>query len=494
MKNTYLFFLILLSTVSFAQSYAILNSADGELMTFKPIYDKESLYGYVEVRKMNIDEQRNVTFKYIVLDVNFNKLCSGDLVEKQSPKATKRDLNDISFNNGYLRFDFTERVYALGSYQYSAQNIDYFFKTYQVVDIKENVIVSKGVYNTEVQDFTFKNRKKDNYVYTTYDLQNTGFLIEKDDFYDLGKPNEKDTYYAVNYKNEKIWEYNSTRSFKKYILNYSVFSTSEKYIVLKGYFSKGSKKADIHFLILDAKTGKELLYLPQTSKYTITSEYIYLLDEKLYTGGCYYKKDKKEQYNSDESLGIYQTVIDLTKKEVIQDKYVAYSEFPNLKINKYGKVRGEGYLNFQKRGINPDGTFLILAESYWQKKTYRAYTNLYTFSLDKDFNPTKTVEYDVKRTRGYKYDFTQTLPNKTGRAYFFFDKNDDKDLELNILNYYYKSKKEVIQKIPITNDDSVISVFPAKTGYVAIAEYFKKPKKSGKHMEIRLEKLNYDRE
>ena len=27
-----------------------------------------------------------------------------------------------------------------------------------------------------------------------------------------------------------------------------------------------------------------------------------------------------------------------------------------------------------------------------------------------------------------------------------------------------------------------------------IAEYFKKPKKSGKHMEIRLEKLNYDRE
>jgi hypothetical protein len=114
--------------------------------------------------------------------------------------------------------------------------------------------------------------------------------------------------------------------------------------------------------------------------------------------------------------------------------------------------------------------------------------------MDKDFNPIQTVEYDVKRTKGYKYDFSQRLANQTGRAYFFFDKNDDKDLELNILNYYFKSKKQVIQKMPINNDESAIAVFPAKTGYVGIAEYFKNPKKDGKYMEIRLEKLNYERE
>lgn len=48
--------------------------------------------------------------------------------------------------------------------------------------------------------------------------------------------------------------------------------------------------------------------------------------------------------------------------------------------------------------------------------------------------------------------------------------------------------------MPISNENSTISVFPAKTGYVAIAEYFKNPKKDGKYMEIRLEKLNYKRE
>ena len=114
--------------------------------------------------------------------------------------------------------------------------------------------------------------------------------------------------------------------------------------------------------------------------------------------------------------------------------------------------------------------------------------------MDKDFNPVKTVEYEVKRTRGSKYDFSQRLANSAGRAYFFFDKNDDKDLELNILNYYFKSQKQAIQKMPITNDDSAISVFPAKSGYVGIAEYFKKPEKTGKFMEVRLEKLNYERE
>ena len=46
----------------------------------------------------------------------------------------------------------------------------------------------------------------------------------------------------------------------------------------------------------------------------------------------------------------------------------------------------------------------------------------------------------------------------------------------------------------ISNDNSTISIFPAKTGYVGIAEYYKDQKKQGNYMEIRLEKLNYERE
>ena len=48
--------------------------------------------------------------------------------------------------------------------------------------------------------------------------------------------------------------------------------------------------------------------------------------------------------------------------------------------------------------------------------------------------------------------------------------------------------------MPLTNKESSIDIFPAKEGYIGIAEYFKNPEKSGKQLEIRLEKLNYERE
>ena len=40
-------------------------------MTFIPIYKDSSLFGYVEIRKMNVDENLKNTFKYVVLDKIF---------------------------------------------------------------------------------------------------------------------------------------------------------------------------------------------------------------------------------------------------------------------------------------------------------------------------------------------------------------------------------------------------------------------------------------
>ncbi|WP_188049485.1 DUF6770 family protein [Flavobacterium sp. GP15] len=499
MKNTYLFFLFLLSTVSFAQSYAILNSADGELMTFQPIYEDKELFGYVELRQMNIDENLNNTIKYIVLDKNFNTICSGDFIEKTSNLRRKKRFNDITYSDGFIRLDFFEFTQALG------ENIYPYFKTYQVIDLKNNSIVSSGIYNSDVKEIDKKYEKIDTKGYYSYSLNNVGFLIQATDPNTKIK-NEVNFLYALNFKNEKLWEYKSNVILKKNnYLQLSVLDYNSQNILLEEFTDYGNKKDIRNFVVLDTKTGKELFRLPIKGTFLLERENIYLKDEKIYEWGRFFEEEKKLLYHKKylyatyekyekKSLGVFQRIIDIKSAQLIRDKYVKYSEFPALEINKNGKVKNKGFLTFQKCSSNPDGTFMILAESYWQKNQYRDYNKLYTFLIDEAFNPIKSVEYDVKRTRGYKYDFSQTLPNKTGRAYFFFDKNDDKDLELNILNYYYKSKKEVIQKIPITNDDSVISVFPAKTGYVAIAEYFKKPKKSGKLMEIRLEKLNYDRE
>lgn len=487
MKKTYLLFLFLVTSFCFSQSYTVLNAASGEFMTFQPIFDDSELFGYVELRIMNIDEKNNVTIKYIALDKNFNTMCSGTFIEKTSNSRRKKKFNDITYSDGLVRIDFYEFSQALG------QDAFPYFKTYQVIDLKKNAVVSSGIYNNEVKEIDKKYDKIDTKGYVCFSLNKGGFLIQETNP-DTKIGNEANFFYALNSKNEKIWEYKASRELSKYQMNYQTLNYDEKYIVLEGYFYKKTKREQRHIQVLDSKTGKEVLYLPTSSEYTLVREYTYLTNDKIYTGGRFFEKNSKEEYVTDESLGIYQTIIDIKNNKVIQDKYVKYDQFPDLKINKHGKVRGEGYLSFKRTSINPDGTTFILGEAYWQKQQYRAYTQLYTFLMDKDFNPVKTVEYEVKRTKGSKYDFSQRLANQSGRAYFFFDKNDDKDLELNILNYYFKSKKQVIQKMPITNDDSVISVFPAKSGYVGIAEYFKKPEKAGKFMEIRLEKLNYERE
>ncbi|MGA9639167.1 DUF6770 family protein [Flavobacterium sp.] len=179
---------------------------------------------------------------------------------------------------------------------------------------------------------------------------------------------------------------------------------------------------------------------------------------------------------------------------IIRDSYRKNETYKDIKISESGRVSGDGFLKYQKCNLNPDGTFYVLAETFRITQTGKSYTQLYTFLMDKDFNSVKTTEYNVKSTMGYKYYFSQRIADKTGRAYFFFDKNDNSNLELNILNYYYKSKKETIQKMPLTNKESSINVFPTKEGYVSIVEYFKNPEKTGKYMEIRLEKLNFERE
>ncbi|OCB75332.1 DUF6770 family protein [Flavobacterium crassostreae] len=481
MKKTILF-LLLFTSLSRAQSYTVLNNTAGELERFSPIYDHETLYGYVEVRKMNVDENLKNTFKYTVLDKNFNSICVGELTDQASKSKRYLKVLDVNYANGYLLFDLVE--YAKSGGQESV----FLPKTYQVVDLKNNVVINKGVPINEVYY---------NPIYSsTYSLDKTGFLAVNGERTIKNFMVKTVPFCALSTKGEKIWEYQNPRKYEKAVNYYSLKSYTENYIVLYNFFRNGSRNEVLqaNVVVLDAKTGKELVYHPLESEYTVDCEYAFTDEDKLYIGGKFLKKNKDNYPHFKESLGIFQKVIDLKTNAIIRDSYRKNESYKDIKISEDGRVSGDGFLKYQKCNLNPDGTFFVLAESFRITQTGKNYTQLYTFLMDKDFNSVKTTEYNVKSTMGYKYYFSQRIANKMGRAYFFFDKNDNSNLELNILNHYYKSKKETIQKMPLTNKESSINVFPAKEGYVGIAEYFKDPKKEGKYMEIRLEKLNFERE
>lgn len=86
-----LLLLLFMSQFSFGQSYTVLNETVGEFMTFTPIYENSDLFGYVELRKMNVDEKNNNTIKYTVLDKNLNIVSSGDFIEKNLQFPTKKE-------------------------------------------------------------------------------------------------------------------------------------------------------------------------------------------------------------------------------------------------------------------------------------------------------------------------------------------------------------------------------------------------------------------
>lgn len=489
MKKVYLFVLLFTTICSFSQSYSVLKNLAGTFERFTAIYDNEELFGYVEVRRMNIDKNRNVTFKYIVLDKNFNEICTGDLVEQQSWPSKRRIVLDAIYANGYIQFEFSDRWFVLGSFQRAQNTLTDMFRTYQRVDIKKNKITHKGIYNDEIKEVDLKYLKKDKLEYKSYSLDESGFLIVQEFF--SGRKKEYNKMYCLNFKNEKVWEYTNDKELKSIDKTINVLDYDKNYVILSFYRSSVfAFYSEYNIAIIDAKTGKEIFYLTDNKEYTLYREYHYIKGNKLYVGGRFFKKSKKGKFKNTESLGVFQQVVDIDKKEVIQDKFIKYQEFKDVNINEFGIIKGESFLDYNKCSINPDGSSLIIAHTNWNKTESR----LYLFLFDKNFNPLKTTKYDFNGSRSHYYGFTQLLPNNNGKSYFYFDRISDKEEEVKILNYYYKSQKLTIDRMPLTNEESTINIFPAKEGYIGIAEYFKNPEKSGKYLKIRLEKINYERE
>ncbi|MGA9639166.1 hypothetical protein [Flavobacterium sp.] len=159
-------------------------------------------------------------------------------------------------------------------------------KTYQVVDLKNNVVINKGVHINEVHY---------NPSYSsTYSLDKTGFLIVN------GERTIKDfmvktvPFCAMNTKGVKIWEYQNSRKYDKAVNYYSLKSYNENYIVLYNFFRNGSRNEVLqaNVVVLDAKTGKELVYQPLKASTQLTVNMPLQMEINYILAGSFSKKTK----------------------------------------------------------------------------------------------------------------------------------------------------------------------------------------------------------
>lgn len=471
------------------QSYKIQNAAAGSLEGFASLVDGDELYGYVELRKLDDLSEKEVKFKYIVLDKNMNIINTGEFTETKIKKKCAISCYQIIYNNEHLLFNLVEVFNPL------SESMPLKCK-YKILDLSTNKFISHGTYNKNIkadEDNVPKLFKDFSYYYCSA-LSDVGFLVQNTSTINI-KKNLKTPYSGMNFKGETIWSLDIKKAEPKHEYVYNFFNMDENSISLLLTKNKNDKKVSDHILIIDAKTGNDVSFTDLSNeKYTLRFMFSTLKENKLIMIGRYFEKEKRDRVGYDESLGLYKREIDIKTGKITSDIFLPYNKFNSLDIDENGKIKKEGKLAFKKIDMNPDGSFFILAETYRDKSTIDLYTELYTFLLDKDFKPVSIKSFDTEKSRGSKYSFSQKLLNNVGKVYFFYDKNEEKKFELNLINFDYNSKNITVTKMNVDTKNSSLSVMPAKTGYVAIKEYFKNPKKDENVMEIRLEKLNYERQ
>ncbi len=202
-----------------------------------------------------------------------------------------------------------------------------------------------------------------------------------------------------------------------------------------------------------------------------------------------------------------------------------FSKF--IPVNENGKIDEIGYLCIQKIIKASNGKVFVLAEGY--KRNFNALgaafsmlsrsnagftkiviTDLVLMEFDNTFKLQSAKVYKktqqtgfaggatdyasqhsiaafLKASGSFGYDFTTS--NKDNSSFSFcysnYEKSDDyKGGTFNSI--HYSNNKLTTDKINLNTKASFLRVFPAKQGYVAIYEYFKKEKK----IEFRLEKMN----
>jgi hypothetical protein len=247
--------------------------------------------------------------------------------------------------------------------------------------------------------------------------------------------------------------------------------------------------------------------------------------------GTYYEPDGKVM--KDASLGLAAWTVDAVGK-ITSKKYNSWENEIGkyLPTDKKGRVSDIGYIYFHKILQTADGNFYAIGEGY--KKVVSGagvalnvlatlggggsgmsnfkvkVTDLVTMKFNNKFEIKDAKIYDknnnsiempagagylsphtmaimVKAWNGFDYEFTQTNKELTRFTIGYSDFERSKDYKGMMFNTITNEDGKVtIDKIELRTKARWQRIFPAKPGFIAIQEYFKKEKK----MEFRLEKIN----
>jgi len=494
------FMLPLLKGTVMAQQYKILKAASKEFLSFAVLYDrdKDEVFGYIELSRSIRPAKKMEKIYYTVLDKNLNKIVSGDFDEPVAFNKSFLTVGDISYSKGHIFLEFIEKIKKISGNVIYYENL---MRHYEILDLKENKVVNSGI----IEDFakkegntivkTSKRSLKSGtniYMFTVLSAPN-GFLLNyyiypyKGSLFKI-----QNIIKLVDFKGKEIWKKSLVSSFKKKDADKmeGILGLEDKYL----YTIKIPARPNTKFtetltdeLVARSLENGDVLanhHIKTDNKYSYKVFFSNLKNGKIVFSGRY--RDKKRS-KSHRWLGIFRDVYVWDGKSFNRKAYqfLPFSKMKLPNINEYGKVKNEGYLYFADVDVLDNDEMIYIAET--SVKNY--YKGLYLFLMNKDFEVVTAKSLITEPSKFPKYRFSHKLQNDKGRIFVFYDKDSRSKYNIHIVKYLFDTKKFTESVINVNLRNGVVRVYPAKKGYIMIVEKYFKPKKDGKLMEIRLEKI-----
>lgn len=506
-----------------AQTASITDIKKVYLQSTKAIIENNEVKGYYAFYFLDKASKKDNIYVLNIMDNNLETVYSVELIKNRSFYLLESSFNGKAFCFSFINFN--KKIVE-----------------YVILDNKgetAGTYTTEKLSNSELQYMaTMVTSEDDTYSGGLIAIPNKGFVR-----YGMEKSGGwRYIMEMIDNEGKKVWEANSGNENKKAYESASPMFANEKAIVtlVNTRDKLLSKKMEAYCVFIDTKTGEEIF---KTEAESEGEKYLYQpigvsFDEKsneYFLFGEYFNSGDK--IVKDKSQGFYfQNLSARGTKNT--ETFASWTEDISkvIKVNSKGKMEDGMSVAIHTMVRTSDGKIFAVGEQYRKAIDGGAVAmnllvsaaggssdvsnikvelhDMVIFEFDKKLNIKSAEVFEKKKTnislpKGYgmmstpmlgfimksygwfDYNFTICSADKStfNCAYTNYDKTGKEDKAASnyiIGNITYNGDKLVFDKIRLADKPTDFIVMPAKPGYVAIMEYYRKKKT----IDIRLEKLN----
>jgi len=480
------------------------------------IMEKDKLVGYYAFYKKDNVDKKTASFQLDLLDDNLGLVKSIDI---QRPKNAS--LLEMEYNGKAFMMSFFDGKKAIDYLSYDVTGKKLGETRDEEIPTMERMMISQG-------------QQQDGFEYSSIMPRGeTGFIRQS------YTKNNKLGYEIQCYDNnlKTLWNYGSDP--KSDLLEAANLLYSSADIVIAHVVKKKgmmTRKEDTYVLIVDGNTGKRIMEksMQDLSDLSLLSCSVDEEKKEIILSGEYYAAGD-DQSNS-KSVGLYFMTLDMTGAQKNFKKLSWAMDLAKVKTpdseDKKDKNPTNPWIYWHSIERMKNGHYYAIGEQF--KKTVSAMGvasmmlagrngaaamsihvyNMVVLEFDDKFSLLNYQSIDKKKTEvllppgssavstavlgkfvkakgGFDFEFITRDREKDAFYAVYRDWNNKDDEGKKTGNQIgtitFENGKLSTTKFPITTSGSSARLSPAKPGYVAVTEYFRKTKT----MEFRLEKLNY---